>query len=248
MFDMSDASCRRGDCVMQVCLIPRAVMVKASSCFPVSLKDGSLGRESSEKNVAFKPIKFHDSPKKNISPETRNRERQKNSIFLAFSPHHLVAPTYHPAPNPQVPLRRWNRMSITMPGRRPYLWGFCGISFDVTFFLLVEDLDDGQNRQNPDIFGFLPWTFFGFDVSLLFFFPVQFDECKRLWIRICRGTLMDEISGIGRRIELLNLNSSRVSPSGWFSLVCRSTTARRVVMKSWTTSSIATWNRYTPQV
>ena len=50
---------------------------------------------------------------------------------------------------------------------------------------------------------------------------------------------MDEISGIGRRIELLNLNSSRVSFSGWFSLVCRSTTSRRVVMKSWTTSSIA---------
>lgn len=116
------------------------------------------------------------------------------------------------------------------------------------FFLLVEDLDDGQNRQNPDVFGFLPWTFFGFDESLLFLFPVQCDECKRLWIRICRGTLMDEISGIGRRIELLNLNSSRVSPSGWFSLVCRSTTSRRVVMKSWTTSSIATWNRYTPQV
>lgn len=85
MFDMSDASCRRGDCVMQVCLIPRAVMVKASSCFPVSLKDGSLGRESSEKNVAFKPIKFHDSPKKNISPETRNRERgKKTAFFLPF--------------------------------------------------------------------------------------------------------------------------------------------------------------------
>ena len=45
-------------------------------------------------------------------------------------------------------------MSITMPGRRPCLWGFRGISFDVKVFLLVEDLDDGQNRQNPDVLGF----------------------------------------------------------------------------------------------
>lgn len=85
MFDMSDASCRRGDCVMQVCLIPRAVMVKASSCFPVSLKDGSLGRESSEKKRCFQADQVSWFTQKHFSPETEiERGKKTAAFFLPF--------------------------------------------------------------------------------------------------------------------------------------------------------------------
>lgn len=126
--------------------------------------------------------------------------------------------------------------------------GFLWHQFWCDVFFAGGRLGWWAKPAKPRYFWVSSLNFLRFWRIFVVFFPVQCDECKRLWIRICRGTLMDEISGIGRRIELLNLNSSRVSPSGWFSLVCRSTTARRVVMKSWTTSSIATWNRYTPQV
>ena len=85
MFDMSDASCRRGDCVMQVCLIPRAVMVKASSCFPVSLKDGSLGRESSEKKTLLSSrSSFMIHPKKTFPLKPEIERENKTAFFLPF--------------------------------------------------------------------------------------------------------------------------------------------------------------------